>query len=203
MNTLLKNISSIFLISFLGIAGCTTSNNQSIEEEIENYLEEFYPGYELFPDDFPKPNLFNKVNPFEGSIIHLEKTSQTHLQVYDFNSDGYDDYYLEIYSLKYDPPPNSDHFNYYTSTVIIFGSEVGLNENSLEMENLEYSTSGTHYHLLDRKAFIINKGTYFLSNNVVDTLIIEQNSLAVYEDEIIGIRQWLERGVREHLLINR
>lgn len=198
-----QTIFKIFLfIPFIGFISCTSSNNQTLEEEITSYLSEFYPGYELFPDDFPKPNLTNKINAFENSLINLEETSKPHLQAYDFNGDGYDDYYLEIYSLSYDPPPNSDQYTYLTSTLLILGSENGLATNSFEFESTELSTSGDFYHLLDRRAYILKSGFYSFPENIWDSINIEQNSLIVYEGETVGILEWKGDSLFTYLLIN-
>ncbi|GAB5410109.1 MAG: hypothetical protein BalsKO_24740 [Balneolaceae bacterium] len=161
-----------------------------MEEEIENYIQDFYPSYELFPNDFPKPTIENRINVFMDSLMDLKKTSQTHLQILDVNSDGNDDYYLEMFSLSYNIPQHPDHFSYYTSSVLILGSENGLSNTSFKFDNIELSSSDDFQHLLDRKPYLLKRGMYYFSNNLMDSLRLEIDSIVIYEDETVGILKW-------------
>ena len=199
----------LFLIILLEVTtiSCKSSvYSPSLVDEIEEYLAVYKPGFEIMPEDVPRMELYNQVTAFEDSLTKGVDTGHPHIFGYDITGDGLTDYLVEIFSLTY---RDSTHWNYTTTAVLLFGSEQGLSDSEYEFGGSESLESGDFYHSnMDYNVFFLKAGKYYLENNTLDSLKLDNPALVIYQKgyegdpDGVGILEWREDKFRGYILIN-
>ena len=187
----------ILFLLLLFILSCDKPDT-SLSDEIEAFLSDNMPGYQLMPENFSNPEIGNRIPEFEGAISKRKPSGHKHIVKFDFNRDGIDDYTAYVFTENL--TKTTDEYKYYESKqILIYGDQSGFSTDIVEFGGNEIGYREKYTHIIDSDFWVIESGNYTLSGANDTTLIIPNNTLIGFDETSCTILIWLDNRNYEFL----
>lgn len=183
-------INRILFLFLVCVLSCDKSDT-SLSDEIETFLSDNMPGYQLMPEDFSNPEIRNMIPEFEGAISKGKPSGHKHIVKFDFNRDGIDDYTAYVFTENL--TNTTDEYKYYESKqIMIYGDPSGFSIDIEEFGGNEIGYREKYTHIIDSDFWILESGSYTLSEVNDTTLFVPNNTLIGFEETSCTIFNWLD-----------
>ncbi|MEX0721255.1 MAG: hypothetical protein WD059_11345 [Balneolaceae bacterium] len=154
------------------------------------FLEENYPEFELMDSSFVNNNIKSPYTEFTQHFQKGKESDYPFIFRYDFNSDRYDDYIVNIYRTY---PLNDSKYDsvFESKSILIFGA----NDGTLIPANEEIAYRGSVFSgvinpKVRHRYGIVEPGKYKRGYPFNDFIELSTNGVGVYNNLAVGVTEW-------------